>query len=285
MKPPKAFTLVELLVVIAIIAVLLSVLVPALNKVRESSRRVVCASNLKQIGMLLEFYCADNKSYYPSPYGGYYLWAADFRPPSQGGAGVGLLGVLQYLYKLATKDIKPNPIEEAKSRSDIPRMKIFWCPSGIMQYDPFTWNSTAFANFGYNQYCSRSGAYSIIGDPTRPLAKWQPIHSPLKNVTHTNNGEKSNSSWLTFADMSIWGYPASHLRSNHPSTIRRIDRGKTTREHYAAGMNALHVGGNVTWHNEDYMKDFNNLVRIWMNGTVSGTATQDPSYWMFPRTD
>ena len=51
-----AFTLIELLVVIAIIALLLSIVMPALRKVKEQARKVVCASNLSQVGKALETY-------------------------------------------------------------------------------------------------------------------------------------------------------------------------------------------------------------------------------------
>lgn len=59
----KAFTLIELLVVISIIALLLSVLLPSLQKAREQAKLIRCKSNLKSAGMGINLYAYDNKAY------------------------------------------------------------------------------------------------------------------------------------------------------------------------------------------------------------------------------
>lgn len=61
----RVFTLIELLVVIAIIAVLASMLLPALAKAREKARGSTCISNLKQLGLAMNMYLSDNHEYLP----------------------------------------------------------------------------------------------------------------------------------------------------------------------------------------------------------------------------
>jgi prepilin-type N-terminal cleavage/methylation domain-containing protein/prepilin-type processing-associated H-X9-DG protein len=73
MKKRRGFTLVELLVVIGIIAVLISMLLPALNKARMQAKRVQCSSNLRQCGVSLLMYAQENNGWIV-PVG---AWGAD----------------------------------------------------------------------------------------------------------------------------------------------------------------------------------------------------------------
>jgi prepilin-type N-terminal cleavage/methylation domain-containing protein len=64
-KPKKGFTLIELLVVIAIIALLMGILMPALQRVRKQAKTVMCLSNLKQWGTIFLMYTDENNGKFP----------------------------------------------------------------------------------------------------------------------------------------------------------------------------------------------------------------------------
>jgi len=68
MRQKKGFTLIELLVVIAIIAILLGVLMPALQKAKMIAMDVLCKANLRQYGIATEMYALDQDEYLPNPW-------------------------------------------------------------------------------------------------------------------------------------------------------------------------------------------------------------------------
>lgn len=65
-KSKRAFTLIELLVVVAIIAVLIALLLPALSSAREQAKTTQCSSNLRQLGLAVEYYTMEYNGYFPA---------------------------------------------------------------------------------------------------------------------------------------------------------------------------------------------------------------------------
>jgi len=74
----KGFTLIELLVVIAIIAILMAILLPALNKAREQGQRAACKANLKNYTLAIQMYTTDNDDTFCNPSSCYFTQTAPY---------------------------------------------------------------------------------------------------------------------------------------------------------------------------------------------------------------
>lgn len=153
----KGFTLIELLVVISIIALLLALLLPALAKSREAAKRIACASNVRQWGLVFQSYANSHKEWMPPHNGG----ASDFM--AYGGFGWTDANRQELLPELELLGASTN-INTCVNTPD-------GDGSGIDRTHPYTtsrWNAGRDTNMGY-------GYYGGIGNDPRGQDRNEPF--------------------------------------------------------------------------------------------------------------
>lgn len=176
MRRNNGFTLIELLVVIAIIAILASMLLPALSSAREKARTTRCISNIRQIGVAVYMYIDDNDDYFP---------------PREN------LATIETAIKSYTS-FDPNVYKNSQKYDS---RGIWACPNDTFRAEKCAGGSKFNAGSYATNYYARGNSYL---EGSTVMSKITQIKNPSKIIYSTDAGYSS----------SAWGSPYSHAGEN-----------------------------------------------------------------------
>ncbi len=241
MRGKKAFTLVELLVVIAVIALLLSILIPALRLARDQAMRAACSNNIYQHLLALTIYADEHRGRLPVEHGGWWIWDV---------SRVNCNVLLQNM-----------GIDVSKYEGAIPVQPVFYCPANPMhrKYKDVAWDySSGYRVTGYlflwwGDNWSGAGIEYDEDEAAKEFLRRIDVKQPSKaelvldvTMSDADNWDSDDYPDGNFAQIMCGGMP--DIYGNPDSSSHVLNERK------AAGGNAGFADGHVEWRPFNKMK-------------------------------
>jgi prepilin-type N-terminal cleavage/methylation domain-containing protein len=214
----RGFTLIELLVVIAIIAILIGLLPPAVQKVREAAARTQCQNNLKQMAIACHSY-NDARGFLPPDYAWVGPTQSSGNPLPGGAVGSAFWHLLPYLEQdnlfNAAGGVCWGPDGNGGVAMDNDRPKVFVCPSDPTNSPTTLWLGSYAANhqaLQYNGWTWTGTCWSGVGQARLPATFTDGTSNTIlfaeKYALKDNNSAWQNWNW--------WAYPNSSFAGASP---------------------------------------------------------------------